>query len=377
MSKKIYYVTPVNVLGSSAAAKRILANSYMFSHNGYSVNIFSSYLRKPKDSYVTINSKILLFPVSEINPNNQLLKLISYFKFLKIFFNKLKKVDIKSTEAIILYGGYSVFIIPLLIWTKTKKIKLVFDAVEWYTPKKKYHWFFKPYYWNTEICNRFLISKTKNVICISSRLENYFKVKAKTFKVPPLFIDKAKLKSTKNDVLTIAYAGSPGSKDLLHPVFEAIKILNKESVKIRLNIVGMNSNEVIKYLDQDYIPNYIKTYGYVELSKAQEIVRASDFSFLIRKRIKINQYGFPTKAVESLSLGTPLICNITSDLGDYLIDGVNSIIIPETKTINIVEGFRRSLDYSLEQYLKISESAINLANDKFHYSAIKINLKND
>ena len=37
--------------------------------------------------------------------------------------------------------------------------------------------------------------------------------------------------------------------------------------------------------------------------------------------------GFPTKVVESLALGTPVITNLTSDLGFCVFDGRNGVIL--------------------------------------------------
>ena len=47
----------------------------------------------------------------------------------------------------------------VLRWSKKNRIPLVFDAVEWYTPAKKTHWFLKPYFWNTEFAMQYFIPK--------------------------------------------------------------------------------------------------------------------------------------------------------------------------------------------------------------------------
>jgi glycosyltransferase involved in cell wall biosynthesis len=57
-----------------------------------------------------------------------------------------------------------------------------------------------------------------------------------------------------------------------------------------------------------------------------EEVRNADFSILFRPKRRYSEAGFPTKVVESLSVGTALLCNLSSDLGEYLNHGKEALI---------------------------------------------------
>ena len=50
--------------------------------------------------------------------------------------------------------------------------------------------------------------------------------------------------------------------------------------------------------------------------------------------------GFPTKFVESISCGVPVIMNDTSDIRQYLSDGKNGILI-ELSSDNIADTFAK------------------------------------
>ena len=78
-----------------------------------------------------------------------------------------------------------------------------------------------------------------------------------------------------------------------------------------------------------------------------DLIKDADFVPLLRPQIvRYAQAGFPTKVPESLSLGTPIICNLTSDLGDFIRDESEGIICR---------------DYSIDAFVEALENALTLS----------------
>ena len=71
----------------------------------------------------------------------------------------------------------------------------------------------------------------------------------------------------------------------------------------------------------------IKFHGRIENSLAVEKVAESDFTILFRDVSRMTSAGFPTKFVESISCGTPVITTNTSDLGKYVNGKENGFFI--------------------------------------------------
>ena len=61
--------------------------------------------------------------------------------------------------------------------------------------------------------------------------------------------------------------------------------------------------------------------------EAKNNISQSDFSILFRNSNKMTNSGFPTKVSESISCGTPVITNSTSDLESYIINGKNGFLV--------------------------------------------------
>ena len=77
--------------------------------------------------------------------------------------------------------------------------------------------------------------------------------------------------------------------------------------------------------------------------------------------------GFPTKIVESLSSGTPPICNLSSDLGLYLEDGKNAFFAAGFAPEDIKEALEKALATSSEERAEMRAAARKTAEEQFDY----------
>jgi len=88
---------------------------------------------------------------------------------------------------------------------------------------------------------------------------------------------------------------------------------------------------------------------------------------LLRPPARYAQAGFPTKVVESLALGTPVICNLTSDLGNYIHDGAEGIVCADYQPEDLVAALERALALSVEQRAAMRAAARARAEAAFDY----------
>ncbi len=72
----------------------------------------------------------------------------------------------------------------------------------------------------------------------------------------------------------------------------------------------------------------------------------SDWSIVLRDKNKVVTAGFPTKVVESISCGTPVIANRFSNVDEYLNES-NSILINDIVEFNsdvLIEASKRKMN---------------------------------
>lgn len=264
--------------------------------------------------------------------------------------------------------------IKLKQYCEVRQIRLIHDSVEWYSPEQFKHGKFSLGYIRKDILNRFLIDKTCGVIAISRYLEEYFKAKGCRCVRIPIVITEADLckeKDLPEDKVVFTYAGQPGKKDYLHVMLDAFALLPSELLQhVVFNIVGCTkeqmiaagiSSEVLNKLE-----NQLVIHGRVSHDEVLRILMGTHFTLLIRSpEQRYAKAGFPTKVVESLSRSTPVICNLTSDLGEYLTDGIDALVVEECCTQSLYKQIEKAMEMSAKRRALMCCQAEQTAQSRF------------
>jgi glycosyltransferase involved in cell wall biosynthesis len=172
----------------------------------------------------------------------------------------------------------------------------------------------------------------------SSRFHRFFRrFRGAVQLLPPFFSDLGAARSDppETEVLALSYAGSPSNKEWLSLIFRALDGMPvSDSRRIRFDLVGLSNADVDAVVRGSGAETLlgradlqIEARGRTSPQAARAVVRASDFSIVIRRRsVRVN-FGFPSKVAEAFRLGTPVISNAYSDMTDYLRDGVNGLAL--------------------------------------------------
>lgn len=260
---------------------------------------------------------------------------------------------------------------------KRKKIPVLYDGVEWYSESqflngKKARGYKQNNRYNVE-----LIQKPEAVIAISSYLRDHFMMRNIQTVQIPVIMDVASTyieKSPVGDQVKILYAGSPGKKDYLVNVLDGLALLNEEErKKIQLTIAGCTKEQLVDICGVnrsvlESVNKSLRILGRISREQVLEEYKNADFSVLIRPvKERYAQAGFPTKFVESMCCSTPVICNITSDLGMYARDEINSIIVNDISSDEIAKALRRVISFSYEEKSAMRINARKTATECFDY----------
>lgn len=334
--ERILYVGGFELPDKNAAAHRVVGNAKIFRDLGYQVEFLgvSKILNKNTDSLIEEDYyegfRYWLIPYPKSLPS-----WVRYESSIKNIISIIEK-DKKAYDVIIAYNFPAVALYKLLKYCKKNNIKLVSDCTEWYNyQRNSILGIIKCL--DSELRMRFLNKKVDGVICISEYLYNYYEnVKNKIILTPLVDLEDKKWiidRSAQNSKIKLTYAGSPGSsKDKINLVIDSLMKINYFNRNVSLNIVGMTRDGYFKiYPDhkpqETFIDEFTIFYGRIPHVCTLELIKQSDFTIFLRERTRSNMAGFPTKFVESISCGTPVITNKTSDLEKYLVDGENGFWI--------------------------------------------------
>ena len=214
--------------------------------------------------------------------------------------------------------------------------------------------------------------QVKNKIVISSLLDRFYKM-THNIVVPAMCdseepkwheqIGDARSSLSGFNGITLIYAGNPARKDLVHSVINSVQRLADENRPIRFIVLGVNrDNYLLHYsslLHSTDLHKNIVFLGRVSQDMIPSFYHQADFMVLLREQTRKSNAGFPTKFAEAMTSGIPVIANLTSDLGHYLIDGQTGIVVSESSE----EAIYNTLN---EKVLPLSQERISQLKQNVH-----------
>lgn len=294
----------------------------------------------------------------------------------KLFTFNLKRLintmDPSQIKGILIVSGEKSTFSYIKKYANKYHIQLYHDSVEWYSPCEFKAGEKDPAYKHNNNINTKYIDENYKVFAISTLLEKYFANRnIPTIRVPVIMdVQNTVCAKTHNEKVQFLYAGSLGGKDQIETFIEAIGMLEDEKrKKVEFYILGITYEQYAathKMVPKTILGESVHFKGRVSREVVQEYLKTADFTILLRPADqRYANAGFPTKIVESLANSTPVLCNITSDLGMYLNNEENAVIIPDIDTKSCLYAINSILELDKGDFETMRSSARKTALDCF------------
>lgn len=278
----------------------------------------------------------------------------------------LTMIESVRPSAVIAYNYPAIALDRIRKYCLKKGIQCYADATEWYDASGSNLVARAIKVLDTSYRMKYVQKRLDGVIAISRFLYDYYKDSVKTVLIPPT-VDLEDKKwnvpvEQNSNCVSFVYAGVPSAtKERLDTIIGAIEAVEKVK-KVRLDIVGITEEQFKNlYSWEKAIPESVVFWGRVEHQKALKIVKQADWAIILRENNRVVKAGFPTKLVESISCGTPVLANRFSNVFDYLTEE-NCIAVEEMDKI--------------EKYLiQACETKCSVDNTLFDYHSFLPELK--
>jgi len=380
MSKRVLLVTFDKYPDGDAGAVRVHMFGKMCLEMGCFVEVVSM---GPTTQYQRVAESDGIEHISFRGKSNSKLSKAMYYI---LFASRLKRHLHKNVYDAVIHTQLDEQSLHVLqMYGKKHQIPIIFDSVEWFSESQFSRGAKARAYKRNNRYNTCLIKPPSSVVAISEYLESHFKNRGiRTVRIPVVLDTKETnvVKSPSQHTITLLYAGSPGKKDCLDSIIRAIAGLDEaEKSRFRFVILGCTRENLILncgVTEQEYenAKEVLVPKGRVSRSQVIEEYKKADFSVLLRySEQRYAKAGFPTKFVESLCCGSPVICNISSDLAHYAVNRKNAIILKDIGETEIIERLREILSFSPKKLDSMKSYARETAETMFDYHLYTSTLK--
>ncbi len=332
VGRNILYVGGFELPDKNAAAQRVIANAKLLRSLGHDVKFLGIHKEQKFTNLDDSNKKFYGFEAWSIPYPNSISSWIKYVTKIDNIKYLIKSKNLKP-DIIITYNFPAIASSKLIKYCKNNNIKLKADITEWYGHKiRNILGLIK--FFDSELRMRYYNKKLDGIICISKYLYEYYKDTVRNAILLPPLVDlsdeKWKVETIpKKDKTVIVYAGSPGGKDKINLLIDTMLEVDNISQILEFRIIGISKDEFLaryNYYSEAQINSISNFSAFLGRIPHKEVIREvtnADYSAFLRENNKTNNAGFPTKFVESISCGTPVLTNKTSNIEDYLIEGKN------------------------------------------------------
>ncbi|MPQ46461.1 glycosyltransferase [Marinifilum sp. N1E240] len=375
--KSVLYVGGFNLPDKNAAAQRVINNGKLFSKLGY--EIFYIDVEKTDECHnklfkaeifegLEYKSKSQKYP----NSKQEWFNFITSIKFIK---ETIRTELNNNVDIIVAYNYPAVSLWKLIKYCKYNNIKLITDVTEWYFPEGNL--FFKIIKgFDSYVRMHYLHRQVDGVIAISQYLQDFYK-KECVVRLPPLVDKKNKkwetvdFKPTKLCELIYVGSLSHGQKDRLDFILLALARIKNRVRDFKFTMIGLTQSEYIEYFGLDSIPENIKENIFFEGRKSHgEVIskiKKSDYTIFLRSNNLLNSAGFPTKFVESIACGTPVLTNDSSNICEYFSIGEIGYLLSICSDEKLDESLANAINQDKGKILEMKNTCSDF--DKFHYEA--------
>lgn len=380
MRKLIIYTGVFAEPENNAAGKRVYGISLILESLGFDVLIVGK-TQNPNYSGRKEYTDHISF---ESYPEYGRVKYKEYVAHLKKVIEEQKEKPV----CIIRYGapGLSIFDNEVLKLAHGMGIKVIADVADWLSSDGGNIVFNVIKTLDTYLEKAVYNNKSDGVIAISSYLGSYYKKKVKNVVIIPPIAPEYKTNTAVNDVIQIMYAGVPFRMGLkvkdVHKIKDRLDVVISTLVEVykrgfqnfKFKIYGITKEQyLVAFPEQEMIlseiGNAIEFFGRKSMAEIQYELTQSDFSILLREVTRGTTAGFPTKVVESMSCGTPMITTRTSDLSSYIEDGKNGFLVSIDDKEKLVKKLSEIINSKNEEIKILKDNCYK--NQQFNPAAFK------
>jgi glycosyltransferase involved in cell wall biosynthesis len=234
-------------------------------------------------------------------------------------------------------------------------IPIVRDVVEWLGPDSYLGGRANLLYWDSQYAFRRLLPKSDGIIGISSFLvEHFTRLGLPCVRMPAIIDPEAAPPALPRPAhtdrpFTLTYLGNMVERDGPMLMIDAVRQVAAAGHDLIFHVVGAADRipsgrraQAVVAADP-LLRERVRFHGRVSDEEVKRHLWGSDALIFTRRSGRAARAAFPTRLPEYLVTGNPVLTSAVSDIGEYLVDGQEAIIVAPDRSAALADGILRLL----------------------------------
>ena len=238
--------------------------------------------------------------------------------FVQSFIYSFKIALGNRVDCFYIYGPNALFL-PIYIAAKLRGTRIIVEKTELDSirPDKKLkdHMVKLAYKFDERIAPKY----AKGMVVITEKLREHYKFSARAIHVCPAFVDpkRFEIDGIVKDENRISYLGTFGSKDDVSGIVKAFLKAKETLPEIRLHLYGKSPD------NQTFNHEGVLMIGSLKFDEIPRVLMESSLLISNRTESEYSKYGSPTKLVEYMASGVPVIATTGKNQLSFLENNEN------------------------------------------------------
>lgn len=257
----------------------------------------------------------------------------------------------RGVDVVIGYSNYAAGMNRLVRYCRESRLPHVRDVVEWLGPESFIGGRLNPLFWDSQRGFYRVLPQADGIIAISSTLQRWFQSKGLPTVRIPAVIDPADAPqsapaahASADRPFSLMYLGKMVQRDGPMLMMHAVRAAVSAGHDVVFNVVGgteriPEARRAQAYASADpLLRSRVKFWGRVSDEDVRRHLMESDALVFTRLSGRPGDAAFPTRLPEYLLTGKPVITSAVSDIGEYLADGVDALVIAPDDSTALAEA---------------------------------------
>lgn len=168
-------------------------------------------------------------------------------------------------------------------------------------------------------------------------------------------------------VLNITFTGNIGTAQGLEILPETAKILKKENIPVRFNIVGdgRNKDSLVSCIDENAVNEYFSLIPWQSATKIPSVLAASDAAFVSFADNQLYSMTIPAKLQSYMACGIPIIASACGETKRIIDEAQCGFVSEIGDPAALADAIKRFASTSEEVRIQMRSNAVSYCEEKF------------